>query len=187
MSNYSSVELDTGVKHAFLSARATTFPPVVHSILLSLSLSHSPPSLAPFFFYHFPSLSPLIFPLIFSLFPIFPKTGFAASSADRILFQCQMKIPGMSAILSRRCNKSGTLRVIRRRLTQIPLAWGLQLKGCYVAGVLGLFRFISHIRGLQPSHVPVFPCSIFNVYLFEGFRVLRKPDKTHFCLDFRLS
>lgn len=154
--------------------------------LVSFSVSFS--SLTrPFFFYHFPSLSPLIFPLILSLFPIFPKTGFAASSADRILFQCQMKIPGMSAILSRRCNKSGTLRVIWRRLTQIPLARGLQLKDCYVAGVPGLFRFISHTRGLQPSHVPVFPCSIFNVYLFEGFRVLRKPDKTHFCLDFRLS
>lgn len=163
-----------------ISPRSSFHPLVSFSVSFS-SLTH------PFFFYHFPSLSPLIFPLILSLFLIFPKTGFAASSADRILFQCQMKIPGMSAILSRRCNKSGTLRVIWRRLTQIPLARGLQLKGCYVAGVPGLFRFIPHICGLQPSHVPVLSCSIFNVYLFEGFRVLRKPDKTHFCLDFRLS
>lgn len=173
------MEHDTGVKHAFPCAPSTAFPPAVHSILLSLPLSHSPPSLT-LFFYHFPSLSPSHLPSNSVSFPhLFRKTGFAASSAGRILFRCQMKIPGKSAILSRRSNKSGTLRVIWRRMTQIPLALeqtrGLQLKGRYVAGVPGLFRFISHICGLQLSLIPILPCHIFNVYFCEDFL---SPQKT---------
>lgn len=50
-------------------------------------------------------------------FPIFPKTGIAASSSGQLLFQCQVKILGESAIVSQRWNKSC---VIWRRMTQSP-------------------------------------------------------------------
>ncbi len=128
------------------------FPPVFLYILLSLPLS----DWGSLFLSHFPSLFPLIFPQILFLFCIFPRTGFAASSAGRILFRCQIKIHGKSAIWSQWWNKSGTLRVIWRRMTQIPpLALmqtrGLQLKGCYVAGVRGLFGFVHTLVGCSQA------------------------------------
>lgn len=126
------------------------YPPVSSSVSLSLW------ALVLFSSLIFPSLSPLIFPIILLLFPIFPKTGFAASSASRILFRCQIKIPGKSAILSQQWNKSRTLRVIWRRMTQIPplaleQTWGLKLKGRYVAGVRGLFGFVHTLVGCSQA------------------------------------
>lgn len=158
VSNCSSVEHDAGVTHAFLFSPSTTFFPVFLSIhpSLALSLSLSLWALVLFSSLIFPSLSPLIFPIILLLFPIFPKTGFAASSASRILFRCQIKIPGKSAILSQQWNKSRTLRVIWRRMTQIPplaleQTWGLKLKGRYVAGVRGLFGFVHTLVGCSQA------------------------------------
>lgn len=134
VSDCSSVVHDVGVKHAFPFSLSTTFPP-----------------------YFFPSyLSPLIFPLILCLFPIFPKTGFAASSAGPILFRCQIEIPGKSAILSQWWEKSGALRVIWKRMTQIPplvleLTRGLQLKGRYVARVRGSFGLVHALVGCSQA------------------------------------
>lgn len=177
VSSCSSVEHDACVKHAFPFSLSTTFSPVFLYMLLSLSLSN----FGLLFLSHFPSLFPLIFLQIPFLFPVFPRTGFVASSAGWVLFRCQIKTHGKSAILSQWWNKSRTLRVIWRRMTQIPpLALeqtrGLQLKGCYVAGVHGLFGFCSHTRGLQPS----LPSLLLSVLRAAVLSLL-------LCLDFRVN
>lgn len=89
VSNCSSVEHDATVKHAFPFSLSTTFS---LCIFFLSSLLHSG-TLSSLIFRHFPLL---VFPLILCLFPIFPRTGFAASSAGRILFRCRIKILGKS-------------------------------------------------------------------------------------------
>lgn len=99
------MEHDATVKHAVLFSVST-------AIFFSSSYHISEPLslfLPPSFCSHFHSNS--------LTFPIFPKTGIAASSSGQLLFQCQVKILGESAIVSQRWNKSC---VIWRRMTQSP-------------------------------------------------------------------
>lgn len=154
MSNCSSLEHDASVKLAFPFSLSTTI------LFLFPCISFYPLPLTPNFFSHFRSLSSLIFPLILRLFRIFPKTGLAASSAGRILFRCQIKIPAKFAVLSQQWNKSGTLRVVSfwRRKTQIPplerrQTRRLQLKGRYVAGVRGLFWSFHALMGCNQASI----------------------------------
>lgn len=175
VSNCSSVEHDANVKHAFSFSLSIMllclFSPCLFFLsILSSSLyncNHFPLSFSITFPSHFASNSPS--------FPIFPKTGFVASSAGQILFRCQIKIPGKSSILSQRWNKSRTLRVMSfgaewHRFPPLALGQtqGLQLKGSYVAGVLGLFGMFTHSVAYSTS-VVFFMC----VFVFE----LNSPHK----------
>lgn len=95
VSNCSSVERDAGVKRVVPFSLSTAFSPPCISLYTSVSGSVSPQLCFTLFsslIFSFSVTFPSHFPSKFSFFPLsFQRQAFAASSAGRILFRCQIK------------------------------------------------------------------------------------------------